>query len=338
MKRIICAALAVFMLAALFAGCGEKNRVLYKSGLSKYIDLGDYKGIEVDTSSDEFGEYYDTQILSDVENYDLYVRKTEGKVEDGDTVNIDYVGKKDGVAFDGGTADAQYLTIGSDSFIDGFEDGLIGAEIGSTVDLNLKFPDDYQSEELAGQAVVFTVTVNYVKTDEERKPEDYYSELEFDTLEDYTADVKERAAKAYLVDKVKENSKVKEYPEKDTETIYTAYRNMLEQNIQGQYGMDLAAYLGYMSQTEEQFKESAVEDQIKPLMDEQMVLYALLDNEKIEITDEEVQKELDEAVKSYNSSNVTAETLNDFYGDYYFEYIAVREKAVDFLYDNAKIS
>ena len=76
MKRIICAALAVFMLAALFAGCGEKNRVLYKSGLSKYIDLGDYKGIEVDTSSDEFGEYYDTQILSDVENYDLYVRKT----------------------------------------------------------------------------------------------------------------------------------------------------------------------------------------------------------------------------------------------------------------------
>ena len=290
MKRIICAALAVFMLAALFAGCGEKNRVLYKSGLSKYIDLGDYKGIEVDTSSDEFGEYYDTQVLSDIENYDLYVRKTEGRVED----------------------------------------GLIGAEIGSTVDLNLKFPDDYQSEELAGQAVVFTVKVNYVKTDEERKPEDYYSELEFDTLDDYTADVKERAAKAYLVDKVKENSKVKEYPEKDTETIYTAYRNMLEQNIQGQYGVDLSTYLGYMSQTEEQFKESAVEDQIKPLMDEQMVLYALLDNEKIEITDE--------AVKSYNSSDVTADTLNDFYGDYYFEYIAVREKAVEFLYDNARIS
>ena len=290
MKRIICAALAVFMLTALFAGCGEKNRVLYKSGLSKYIDLGDYKGIEVDTSSDEFGEYYDTQVLSDIENYDLYVRKTEGRVED----------------------------------------GLIGAEIGSTVDLNLKFPDDYQSEELAGQAVVFTVKVNYVKTDEERKPEDYYSELEFDTLEDYTADVKERAAKSYLVDKVKENSKVKDYPEKDTETIYTAYRNMLDRNIQGQYGVDLSTYLGYMSQTEEQFKESAVEDQIKPLMDEQMVLYALLDNEKIEITDE--------AVKSYNSSDVTADTLNDFYGDYYFEYIAVREKAVEFLYDNARIS
>ena len=93
-----------------------------------------------------------------------------------------------------------------------------------------------------------------------------------------------------------------------------------------------------MSQTEEQFKESTVEDQIKPLMDEQMVLYALLDNEKIEITDEEVKKELDEAVKSYNSSDVTADTLNDFYGDYYFEYIAVKEKAIEFLYDNARIS
>ena len=151
MKRIICAALAVF-----------------KSSLSKYIDLGEYKGIEVDTSSDGFGVYYDNQISSDVANYDLYVRKTEGRVEDGDTANIDYVGKKDGVAFDGGTADGYDLVIGSGSFIDGFEDGLIGAEIGSTVDLNLEFPDDYQSEELAGKAVVFTVTVNYVKTDEER--------------------------------------------------------------------------------------------------------------------------------------------------------------------------
>ena len=83
-------------------------------------------------------------------------------VESGDTVNIDFEGKKDGVAFDGGTSQGYNLTIGSGSFIDGFEDGLIGVNVGDTVDLNLTFPEGYQNADLAGQDVVFTVTVNFI--------------------------------------------------------------------------------------------------------------------------------------------------------------------------------
>ena len=103
-------------------GCGKKaKRQLYNDKLSKYITLADYKGLKVDTKSDEFKKYYDNMISSDVSSNNLYVKKTEGTVANGDTANIDYTGKKDGVAFDGGTAAGYDLTIGSNSFIDGFE-------------------------------------------------------------------------------------------------------------------------------------------------------------------------------------------------------------------------
>ena len=130
-----------------------------------YVTLGEYKGIEVAVApaavdEDEWDELvfqeYGSHITADM-------GITDRAVKNGDTVNIDYVGKKDGVAFDGGTADGQLLTIGSDSYIDGFEDGLVGVKPGETVDLNLSFPDPYYSNaELSGAAVVFTVTVNFI--------------------------------------------------------------------------------------------------------------------------------------------------------------------------------
>lgn len=338
MKRIICVLLAMLTMVV-FAGCGKKaKRQLYNGKLSKYITLADYKGLKVDTKSDEFKEYYNNVISSDVSSNDLYVKKTEGTVANGDTANIDYTGKKDGVAFDGGTAEGYDLKIGSNSFIEGFETGLIDKKIGDTVDLNLTFPENYNSAELAGKAVVFTVKINYVKTEEERKPEDYYSELGFKSLDKYTADVTERAVKNYLLDKVKSGSKIKEYPQTEIDTMYGSYKNILEQNLKSSYGVDFATYLTSNNMTEESFKEDLVKNQIKPAMDEQMVAYSILDNEKLGLKDEEINKKIDETVKSINNSQVTAETVKNYYGEYYFEYMTVSEKVADFLYKNAKIS
>lgn len=338
MKRLICFLMVTATVLGL-AGCGKKaKRQLYNDKLSKYITLADYKGLKVDTKSDEFKKYYDNMISSDVSSNNLYVKKTEGTVANGDTANIDYTGKKDGVAFDGGTAAGYDLTIGSNSFIDGFESGLIGKKIGDTVDLNLKFPENYSSTELAGKAVVFTVKINYVKTDEERKPEDYYSELGFKSLDEYTADVTERAVKSYLLDMVKKDSKIKEYPQTEIDTMYGSYKNILEQNLKSSYGVDFATYLTSNNMTEESFKENLVKNQIKPAMDEQMVAYSILDNEKLGLKDEEINKKIDETVKSINNSQVTAETVKNYYGEYYFEYMTVSEKVADFLYKNAKIS
>lgn len=320
MKRLICFLMVTATVLGL-AGCGKKaKRQLYNDKLSKYITLADYKGLKVDTKSDEFKKYYDNMISSDVSSNNLYVKKTEGTVANGDTANIDYTGKKDGVAFDGGTAEGYDL------------------KIGDTVDLNLTFPENYNSAELAGKAVVFTVKINYVKTDEERKPEDYYSELGFKSLDEYTADVTERAVKSYLFDTVKKDSKIKEYPQTEIDTIYGSYKNMVEQNLKSSYGVDFATYLTSNNMTEDSFKEDLVKNQIKPAMDEQMVAYSILDNEKLGLKDEEVSKKIDETVKSINNSQVTADTVKSYYGEYYFEYMTVSEKVADFLYKNAKIS
>lgn len=339
MKKIICLLLGVMLTALVFAGCGKNaKRQLYNEKLNKYIDLGEYRGIKVDTKSDEFKKFYDSAVSSDISSNDLYVRKTEGEVSNGDTVNIDYTGKKDGIAFDGGTAEGYDLTIGSNSFIEGFETGLIGKKIGETVDLNLTFPENYNSSELAGKAVVFTVKINYVKTTEERKPEDYYSELGFKTLKAYTDDVTERAVKNYLLDKVQTASKIKDYPKTDIDTIYGAYKNTVEQNIKNSYGVDFATYLSYTNTTEDAFKQDAIKNQIKPAMEAQMVAYSILDKEKLGLKSEEVNKKIDETVKSINNSQVTADTVKNYYGKYYFEYLTVSEKAADYLYKNAEIS
>lgn len=133
-----------------------------------YITLGDYKNWDIETTYDPTDEsvlkaelpYYSYDILSDYLTDDDYI--TDRTVEDGDITILDYVGKKDGVAFDGGTAEGAILWIGSHTYIDGFEEGLVGATIDEQVDLNLTFPEDYQAEELAGQAVVFEVIVRKI--------------------------------------------------------------------------------------------------------------------------------------------------------------------------------
>lgn len=124
-----------------------------------YVDLGDYKGIELTKS---ITKVTDDEVTNEMESKAVELTGSDVTVEDGDTAIIDFVGKLNGVAFDGGTASNYELEIGSGSFIDGFEDGLIGVKKGDTVDLNLTFPESYPSTELAGKDVVFTVTVNGV--------------------------------------------------------------------------------------------------------------------------------------------------------------------------------
>lgn len=340
MKRILSLVLVGIMAVTLLAGCGEKkDRILYSEfNLEKNVTIPRYKGVKVDTSSKEFKEYYDNEIVNDITSNNLYVKKTEGKVANGDTVNIDYVGKKDGVAFEGGTANGYDLTIGSKTFIDGFEDGLIDKAIGSTVNLNLTFPTDYQSEELAGKAVVFTVKINYATTKEERKPEDYFAELKFKSLEEYEKDVRERAIDNYLMQTFLDGSKINKYSEKDEEFLVDAYLDAINENLQSQYGTTLDEYLKTAGQTKEDLKKAALTEQIIPTMDTQMPIYTLIDKEDIEITKEDINNRINEIVKEYGTTEITAEDLKDYYGEYYFENLIATEKALEVIRENAKIN
>ena len=186
MKKKLALMMTVALTMGLFAGCGSDEST--ESGESNtgsavtensttveaisvtdmnvedYVTIGEYKGLAVTVAEPSVTD-------ADVEDYMEYIYinnmsaeqgVTDRAVAIGDTVNIDYEGKKDDVAFSGGTATNQQLAIGSGQFIDGFEDGLVGVMPGETVDLNLTFPENYGNEELNGQAVVFTVTVNYI--------------------------------------------------------------------------------------------------------------------------------------------------------------------------------
>lgn len=335
MKKPISVVLCTLLMLSLLAGCGGKERELYSAvDLEKFVKLGEYTGITVDTSSSEFKTVYTELQSADVQSGGFYVKKTEGTVADGDTVNIDYVGKKDGVPFDGGTDEGYDLTIGSKSFIDGFEDGLIGVAIGSVVDLNLTFPENYGND-LAGQAVVFTVTVNYVVTEAEQTPAEYFGELGFKALAEYEQDLEKRAVKQFLFNKVSKSSTVKDYPEEDTETVYNTYYNMA--SIQASsYGMTLEQFLSAQGMTADEFKSNMLKETVYPEMNDQLVNYAILDKEGLEVTAEDTDAQLEDFKKELEGA-ATAEEITEYFGRHYFEVMAVQEIVGDFLYDNAVI-
>lgn len=340
MKRILSLTLVVFWLLALLTACGKNKTILFSSvDFDKALTLAEYKGITLDTSSDEYGEFYDNVIVSDIKNNSLYIEKTEGTVSEGDIANIDYVGKKDGVAFEGGTDEGYDLEIGSNSFIEGFESGLIGAEIGKTIDLNLTFPEDYGNEELNGADVVFTVTVNSVQTTDGVEPKDIYEDLGYKTLKEYENDVKERATENYFLNLVRSKSEIKEYPDEDVKTLKTQIKDALNNNFTSYYGMSLESYLTQNGMTMIDFENNLLNNQVKPLIAETMPLYAILDKEGVKITDEDIETKLDELVKEYESSgtSVDAETIKKSVGEYSIENLAVQEKALEIIKENAKI-
>ncbi len=238
------------------------NRVVLKDlDVAKYVTLGDYKNIEVTMAGPEVDqEEWD---LINAQVYNDFVTAESGgvldrAVENGDLVNIDYSGKKDGVVFDGGTAAAQQLEIGSGSFIAGFEEGLVGVMPGETVDLNLTFPEVYPNADLAGQAVVFTVTVNFIYPTSESWSDDVVASAEnsdFTTVEEmkqYVYDYLEEY-NAYYYDINLENAVVEAFINqcefKDVpEELVQSYRDdftLTMSNEAAMYGMDVDSLCYY---------------------------------------------------------------------------------------------
>ena len=242
-------------------------------------------------------------------------------VETGDIVNIDYTGTKDGVAFEGGTAQGFNLEIGSGTFIPGFEDGLIGKKLNETVDLNLTFPEEYQSEELAGQAVVFTVTINSICDASKKITPEYDDTLiqqlyllgfEFDTMEAYRADVvayleeqvqttNEDAKTDAIWEVVYASCETKEPPADMVANVKDKiYANA--QNYADQYGLTLDEFFQQgMQMTEEEFAAKADETAVESAK-QQLVIQAIAKKENIVVSKKTLQemkeKEAEEAGKT----------------------------------------
>lgn len=282
--------------------------------INDYVKLGDYKNIKI--TLDQSYEITDQDVIDNI-NYMLsyqnsYEKTDKTTVESGDVANIDYEGKKDGVAFQGGTATGYNLTIGSGTFIPGFEDGLIGVNVGDTVDLNLTFPENYKTPDLAGADVVFTVTVNYIAekkelsydtlTDEYVK--DNYgaesvavfydmmkSSLESNALSSKNTEIRNKAAEKLV--EISDITYPDGYIEEQTEQWFEQLRNTvddsidMEQYCSDNYNMTVAEVKNELSK---EFTESRKQ---------QLALIALADELDIQITDE--------ALNEYMESMVTGQ-------------------------------
>lgn len=310
------------------------------------VTLGKYKGIEIKkieyNVSDEDVEH---ELGHMAERNARLVSVEDRPVEDGDTTVIDFEGFVDGVAFEGGKAENHELTIGSKTFIPGFEDQIIGMKIDEEKDINVKFPEEYFSKDLAGKDAVFKVKLHEIKKKEMPEINDELAKdvSEFDTLEELKASIREKQeeenkSKAKYetedaaIEAVCKNAKV-EIPEGMVEVEIDNMEKDIETKLSYQ-GMTLDNYLQIIGKTRAEFRDeykSQAETQIKS----RLVLEAVGKAEKIEASEEEVNEKLKEMATNYGKSE--EELKNNEQLINYIKEGLKNEKTVDFIVSNAKI-
>ncbi len=348
-RLTLCCAAAVL----LAAGCGKKSDTTEETTTTaaeteaeitdkgEITKLGQYKGIEVTKQDTTVTDAeVDQRIASILQANPEVIEITDRPAESGDTVNIDYVGMKDGVAFDGGTAEGYDLELGSGTFIDGFEDGLIGASTGDELSLNLTFPEDYGNEDLAGQAVVFDVTVNKIEQKKNAILDDAFvqrvsdfstvDEFRANTLETMQSEKEESAAQQVENDAFEAAVNNSEYSlnEAAVEQQYNSQLTYYE-NTFASYGFTMESYAEMLGQTEDEFKETlhtAAETAIK----QQLLIEAVAEKEGITIEDADRES----LAEQYGTD---VKTLQDTYGEDMVDETALIYKVVEFIGDNAVV-
>ena len=324
----------------------DQVEVIYRFAVKPEVKLGEYKGIEYTPENTEVSEdELNAEIDRIRETFAEWVIK-EGEAENGDTVNIDYEGFKDGVPFDGGKADGHDLVLGSNSFIPGFEEQLVGAKADDEKELNLKFPEDYFSKDLAGADVVFKVKVNEVKNKQLPEINDEFAkdfnapgvetvEGLYDLVRGRLADQKKAAAdqkeEAELLEKVSETSEI-DIPDVMIQEEEQAMMQQFAQQI-SQYGISFDQWIKTSGQTAEQFAKGYEED-AKKAVRSRLVLEKIADLENIKADAEEVDKQINELIEQY--SFITAENVNEYVDRSLVELDIRNRKALDFIKENAK--
>lgn len=328
-------------------GTGKNLQFTCEVFVKPDVTLGEYKGVEVKREHTLVTEdEVNAEIEKERNKQAAEVSVDNRAVAEGDTVNLDYSGSVDGVKFAGGTAEAQTLKIGSHTFIPGFEEQMVGMNIGEEKDLEVTFPEEYHAKELAGKKTVFHVKVNGItETQLPALDDDFAKDIsEFDTLDEYKADVRakleaqaaERDNNAFtnaVIEKVMENATV-EIPEAMVERQIDSMVRNFEARL-AQQGLKLADFIKYTGQDEKSFRNQ-YREQAEKSVRANLVLEAVENAENFEATEEEIDAEI---VKFAGQIGQDVENLkkNLTEGDReYFKADVIRDKAVKFLCDNAK--
>ena len=331
-KKLLCAGLitALSLTSALFlTGCGSEEQPYSDLDLSEYVKVGEYKGLEYDKISVSVtSEEVQDEIDSRCQAAATTEKSESGTVKDGDTINVSFEGKIDGETFDGGSSDDYPITIGQTSMIDGFVDGLIGKEVGETVTLDLKFPDDYQNEDVAGKDVTFEVKI---KTKDVQVVPDYDLDFvkansDYDNLKDYEASVKkdllaekqetaENEVKQALWEQIVENSEIIKYPEEKDQKIEDEMAAMKQDAEDNE--MEWEDYLETVGYTEEELND-LVTNYVETNMFQEMIIYTIAEKEELEVTDDEYQEYIDQVLEA---SGMDEDTFESAYGMSIKEYL-----------------
>lgn len=328
-------------------GSGKNLQFTCEVFVKPDVTLGEYKGVEVKKEHTLVTEDdVNAEVEKERNKQAAEVSVDDRTVAEGDTVNLDYSGSVDGVKFAGGTAEGQTLKIGSHTFIPGFEEQMVGMNIGEEKDINVTFPTEYHAPDLAGKAAVFHVKVNSItETQLPALDDDFAKDIsEFDTLDAYKADVRakleaqaaERDNNAFtnaVIEKVMANATV-EIPDAMVERQIDSMVRNFEARL-AQQGLKLADFMKYTGQDEKAFR-GQYRDQAEKSVRANLVLEAVENAEKFEATEEEIDAEIEKFAKQIGQ-NVEDLKKNLTEGDReYFKADVIRDKAVKFLCDNAK--
>ena len=310
-------------------------------------ELGKYKGVEIKKIEYKVTDEDVEHELGHMQEHNSRLISVDDRpVESGDIANINFEGFVDGVAFEGGKAENHDLEIGSNTFIPGFEDQVIGMKIDEEKDIKVKFPDEYFSKDLAGKEATFKVKVNEIKKKELPELDDEFAKdvSEFDTLKELKDSIKEKQQKQNdekakyetqdaVIKAVCENVKV-DIPSGMIETETENMLKEMEQRLAYQ-GLKLEQYLQMMGKTREDMQKE-YEPQAKEAIKSRLALEAVIKAEKIEVADIDVDEKIKEMAKNYGKENDEEFLKNENVRNYIKQGLE-SEKAIEFLVENAKI-
>ena len=336
MKKLALICLCGLVAASIMTGCGA-SQTEGKENLGT-VELAEYKGVKVNVPAVMVTDAEVESKINQVLSQNPKIEEVDRPAAEGDIVNIDYVGKQDGVEFAGGTGEGQDLTLGSGKMIDGFEDGLIGTKKGDKKELNLTFPEDYSEKALAGQDVVFEVTVNAVKEKQSAVLDDAFvqSVSDFKTVDEYRASVKEDLLKQkqqsadlqiqqYVLKNVVENSKFK----LNKNTLSRRYNDRIKQYEEQakMYGTNLSG-MARANGMDVPGLQEAVYASVKDDVKNQLVILKVAELEGITLEDADRQ-----AFAEMNGQ--TLEAAVEYFGQETLDEMALNQKVMKFMADNA---
>lgn len=351
-KKILGFILGMGICTGLLTVCGSLLQ-----DYSEYIELGDYEGIEYTPLSTEVtDEEIQAQVDYFLQQLGETEELTEGTVQDGDTINLDYIGYCDGEAFEGGSTDGAgtTLTIGSHSYIDDFEEQLIGHEVGEEgIEVNVTFPDPYtNNEELSGKDATFICTINSIYqttyptelTDElvAENTSDYDTVNSFmDSLrmdyEDYKEEQAESQMKSDIISAAIENAEIKSYPEDEVASLTEQTVEAAKETAES-YGLDFDTYLSYLSDSDgnsytEETYTTAAEEYMRELLKEKMVVCCIAKEQGFTVSKKDIEAYVTNEVAE--NTSLDEDTIYSSYSMEDLAYAVVYDQVMDYLIKNA---